>query len=150
MSSISNLPAFGSYCAQSPHLALLVKKVGKYRILEGTARYAGLLLAPAEGFGLWPRPWWPSANPCLAFGQSLESKFIPWVQVNTMSPMEYIQFLIWKNTISQWIKYNFTLKQIKFYIGKNSITHWNKSNLTLKQVQLPFGTNPTSGWKNFE
>ena len=23
--------------------------------LEDTARYAGLLLAPAEGFGLWPR-----------------------------------------------------------------------------------------------
>ena len=25
--------------------------------LEGTARYAGLLLAPAEGFGLRPRPF---------------------------------------------------------------------------------------------
>ena len=25
--------------------------------LEGAARYAGLLLAPAEGFGLWPRPF---------------------------------------------------------------------------------------------
>ena len=23
----------------------------------GTARYAGLLLAPAKGFGLWPRPF---------------------------------------------------------------------------------------------
>ena len=26
-------------------------------ILEGAARYAGLLLAPAEGFGLRPRPF---------------------------------------------------------------------------------------------
>ena len=26
--------------------------------LEGTARYVGLLLAPAEGFGLWPRALW--------------------------------------------------------------------------------------------
>ena len=25
--------------------------------LEGAARYAGLLLAPAEGFGLGPRPF---------------------------------------------------------------------------------------------
>ena len=32
-------------------------------ILESTARYAGLLLAPAEGFGLRLRPFWPSANP---------------------------------------------------------------------------------------
>ena len=30
-----------------------------YVILEGTARYAGLILAPAEGFGLRPRPIWP-------------------------------------------------------------------------------------------
>ena len=28
-----------------------------YEILEGAARYAGLLLAPAEGFGLRPRPF---------------------------------------------------------------------------------------------
>ena len=28
-------------------------------LLEGTARYAGLLLAPAEGFGLRPRLFWP-------------------------------------------------------------------------------------------
>ena len=27
--------------------------------LEDTARYAGLLLAPAEGFGLWPRLFLP-------------------------------------------------------------------------------------------
>ena len=33
--------------------------------LEDTARYAGLLLAPAEGFGLWPRPFLP-------FGQKKE------------------------------------------------------------------------------
>ena len=31
-------------------------------IIEGTARYAGLLQAPVEGFGLRPRPIWPSAN----------------------------------------------------------------------------------------
>ena len=35
-------------------------------ILEGTARYAGLLLAPAEGFG-------PLAKALLAFGQGLIS-----------------------------------------------------------------------------
>ena len=34
---------------------------------EGTARYAGLLIAPAEGFGLRPRPIWLSAN--LFFGR---------------------------------------------------------------------------------
>ena len=34
----------------------------KYEVLEGTARYEGLLLAPAEGFGLRPRHFWPSAN----------------------------------------------------------------------------------------
>ena len=28
-------------------------------LLEGTARYAGLLKAPAEGFGLWPRLFLP-------------------------------------------------------------------------------------------
>ena len=32
----------------------------------------GLLLAPAEGFGLWPRHIWPLANPFLAFGQDIE------------------------------------------------------------------------------
>ena len=31
----------------------------KYVILEGAARCAGLLLAPAEGFGLRPRPILP-------------------------------------------------------------------------------------------
>ena len=31
----------------------------KLPILEGTARYAGLLLAPAEGFGLRPRLFLP-------------------------------------------------------------------------------------------
>ena len=30
-----------------------------HKELEGTARYAGLLLAPAEGFGLWPRLFLP-------------------------------------------------------------------------------------------
>ena len=30
-----------------------------YKVLEGTARYAGLLLAPAEGFGLRPRLFLP-------------------------------------------------------------------------------------------
>jgi hypothetical protein len=34
------------------------------KLLEGKARYAGLLLAPAEGF-------WHSAKALLAFGQSL-------------------------------------------------------------------------------
>ena len=28
-------------------------------LLKGAARYAGLLLAPAEGFGLWPRLFLP-------------------------------------------------------------------------------------------
>ena len=32
------------------------------RELEDTARYAGLLLAPAEGFGLWPRLFCPSGK----------------------------------------------------------------------------------------
>ena len=27
--------------------------------LKGTARYAGFLLAPAEGFGIWPRFFLP-------------------------------------------------------------------------------------------
>ena len=38
-------------------------------LLEDTARYAGLLLAPAEGFGLRPRPVWPLAKAFMAFGQ---------------------------------------------------------------------------------
>ena len=38
------------------------------QILEGAARYAGLLLAPAEGFGLGPRPFF------LPFGQ--KNKFL--------------------------------------------------------------------------
>ena len=31
----------------------------KLNILEATARYAGLLQGPAEGFGLWTRGWGP-------------------------------------------------------------------------------------------
>ena len=72
-------------------------------ILEGKIRYAGLLLAPAKSFGLQPRPFWPSANPCFAFDHGLvwpsakalslslyqESKSIPWVQVNTMITITY-------------------------------------------------------------
>ena len=38
--------------------------VSMRRVLEGTARYAGLLLAPAEGFGLRPRLFLP-------FGQKM-------------------------------------------------------------------------------
>ena len=30
-----------------------------YKLLEGIARYAAQLRAPAEGFGLWPRLFWP-------------------------------------------------------------------------------------------
>ena len=41
----------------------------QYNQLEGTARYAGLLLAPAEGFDIQPRPLWPSAKAYMAFGQ---------------------------------------------------------------------------------
>ena len=32
-------------------------RLGFQFVLEGEARYAGLLLAPAEGFGLRPRPF---------------------------------------------------------------------------------------------
>ena len=35
----------------------MVTLKGNLCSLEGAARYAGLLLAPAEGFGLWPRPF---------------------------------------------------------------------------------------------
>ena len=73
--------------------------------------------------------------------------FIPWVQVNTLSPMEQIQFHIGIFATSQWIKSNFTLKQIQFYNGKTPMTHWNKFNLTLKKIQFHFETNPISHWK---
>ena len=33
--------------------------IENYNILEDTARYVGLLLAPAEVFGLWPRFFLP-------------------------------------------------------------------------------------------
>ena len=32
---------------------LILRQIKLHMILEDTARYAGLLLAPAEGFGLW-------------------------------------------------------------------------------------------------
>ena len=40
--------------------------------LDGTARYVGKLLAPAKGFGLWPRLFWPSAKSLLAYSQRIE------------------------------------------------------------------------------
>ena len=55
------------------YLIWLNINIGEYKILEGRARYVVLLLAHAEGFGHRPRPFWPSANSCLAFGQGLES-----------------------------------------------------------------------------
>ena len=42
--------------------------VGNIFTLEGTAHYAGLPPAPAEGFGLWPRLLWPSAKSLLVQG----------------------------------------------------------------------------------
>ena len=39
-------------------------RFSRYTLLEDTARYAGLPLAPAEGFGLWPRFFLP-------FGQKI-------------------------------------------------------------------------------
>ena len=45
--------------------------LGFKRILEDTARYAGLLLAPAEGFGLWPTLFLP-------FGQKKELFMLFW------------------------------------------------------------------------
>jgi len=42
--------------------------------LEDTARYAGLLLAPAEGFGLRPRlflPFWHNKELIMFFGPFL-------------------------------------------------------------------------------
>ena len=45
-----------------PHDCLFKRSLTVYKRnlsikLEGAARYAGLLLAPAEGFGLRPRPF---------------------------------------------------------------------------------------------
>ena len=46
-----------------------------YIILEGAARYAGLLLAPAEGFGLQPRTffalWAKKGSFYVCFGPNL-------------------------------------------------------------------------------
>ena len=36
--------------------------IEQYMPLEDTARYAGLLLAPAEGFDLWPRLFLPEGQ----------------------------------------------------------------------------------------
>ena len=47
--------------------------------LKGTARYKGLLLAPAEGFDLQSRHFWPLANPFLAFSQGLDSRLELWL-----------------------------------------------------------------------
>ena len=41
---------------QSELMAEIIEAVHLLNKLEGAARYAGLLLAPAEGFGLQPRP----------------------------------------------------------------------------------------------
>ena len=68
-----------------------------YNILEGKACYAGLLLAPAEGFGLWPMHFWPSANSFLAFSQSffgLWPRSCPWVMYGESlksSPKRYLK-----------------------------------------------------------
>ena len=58
----------------------MMKFSSLYLILEATARYAGLLLAPAEGFGLRPRFFglrpnvcWPTAK-ALNYGRSNVSK----------------------------------------------------------------------------
>ena len=61
--------------------------------LEDTARYAGLLLAPAEGFGqcifgLWLILSWPSANSFLTFGQSI-------LNTDRNAPKKYFRLEIW-------------------------------------------------------
>ena len=40
----------------------IAKQIPNSKLLEGTARYAGLLLAPAEGFGHCPRFFCPWGN----------------------------------------------------------------------------------------
>ena len=45
-------------------------------ILEDTAHYAGLLLAPAEDFGLWPRAifaLWANKGLLCCFGQDIKN-----------------------------------------------------------------------------
>ena len=48
--------------------------MGEYELLEGTARYAGLLPAPAEGFGIQPKPFWPLAK-ALSYGWLIHQEF---------------------------------------------------------------------------
>ena len=86
-------------------------------------------------------PWIQSHFPdpqCIVYC-SAGSKFIPWVQVKTMSPMEQIQFHIGTNTISQWSKY-------LFHIETNLILHWKKPNYTLEQIQFNFEINSIALW----
>ena len=49
------IPLWSSFC--------YLKVSPILKLLEGAAHYAGLLLAPAEGFGLWPMPFFcPTGN----------------------------------------------------------------------------------------
>ena len=54
--------------------------------LEGTAHYAGLLIAPAEDFGIRPRLLWPLAKPVLAFGQGFELWVVQGIQKVPQGP----------------------------------------------------------------
>ena len=50
-----NLSEFAQNIAVLPVLQVFAYIYIFYVTLKDTARYAGLLLTPAEGFGLWPR-----------------------------------------------------------------------------------------------
>ena len=58
-------------CILRVHCVYEDAKFTYLKALEDTARYAGLLLAPAEGFGLWPRLFLP-------FGQKKELFMLFW------------------------------------------------------------------------
>ena len=49
------LPGFKCFCLGKVFFGMHFLLLLAFQVLEDTARYAGLLLAPAEGFVLWPR-----------------------------------------------------------------------------------------------
>ena len=67
------------------------------KILEDTARYAGLFLAPAEGFGLRPNVFfglWAKKINCYAFLANFRQFWFPVVTLVTLKRKQKVQKII--------------------------------------------------------
>ena len=141
----------------------------KYQWLEDTARYAGLLLAPAEGFGLQPRHFFAfrAKNDLIMLLWPIFGFF--WCPVVTLVTLSSnLKNLVWNSLKSKIIKKKPKISKINKKIKKSMKSYneiqknhlkknqkskncqkWSKINISQKKIKNHFFSKIWKFWKYF-